>query len=243
MPEKVVIGNAELWLGDCREVLPMIGGVDAVVMDPPYGYNYASNRTCDTTTAEWMNQAIEGDEDTASRDFVIKWADAIPWACFGSWKMPKPFGTRAVLVWDKGPASGMGDLSFPWKGSWEEIYIGGYGWKGRRDEGVLKNHWIVTRASMGRLHPNEKPVSLILGLINKLSIGCTILDPFMGSGTCGVAAIQSGHPFKGVEINPGYFEIACKRIEHATEQAKQRLFGPEPEPQPETPCLGLDDAV
>ena len=73
--------------------------------------------------------------------------------------------------------------------------------------------------------------------------GATIIDPFLGSGTTGVASINLGRKFIGIEREPKYFEIACKRIEHATEQAKQRLFGPEPEPQPETPCLGLDDAV
>ena len=74
-------------------------------------------------------------------------------------------------------------------------------------------------------------------------IGETILDPFMGSGTTGVAAINLGRKFIGIEREPKYFEIACKRISHAVEHQKQRLFEPEPESQPETPCLGLDEAV
>ena len=71
----------------------------------------------------------------------------------------------------------------------------------------------------------------------------TVCDPFMGSGTTGVACIHAGKRFIGIEREPKYFEIACKRISHAVEQQKQRLFEPEPEPQPETPCLGLDEAV
>ena len=126
--------------------------------------------------------------------------------------MPKPAGVRGVLVWDKGPASGMGDLSFPWKGSWEEIYVGGKGWAGRRDEGVLKGHWVVTRASMGRTHPNEKPVSLMRDLMKKLPHGCTVLDPFMGSGTTGVACKNLNRNFIGIELDPEYFKIAEKRI-------------------------------
>ena len=239
--ETVHIGNATLYLGDCRNLLDDIRA-DSLVMDPPYGYNYASNHTCETTTAEWMNQTIDGDEDTASRDLLIQWADRKPWACFGSWKMPKPFGTRSVLIWDKGPASGMGDLTFPWKGSWEEIYLGGYGWTGSRDEGVIKDHWIVTRKSMGRTHPNEKPVSLLHYILGKLPSGASVFDPFMGSGTTGIAAIQRGRPFVGVEINPGYFDTACKRIRHAWEQSQNRLFEPEAEPQPDQPKLGLEDA-
>ena len=231
-PERVQIGNAELWIGDCREVLPLLESVDAVVMDPPYGYSYESNYGTGKATqaqAPWINTTIANDHDTSARDIVLAWAGVRPWMAFGSWRVPKPEGVRGVLVWDKGAASGMGDLSFPWKGSWEEIYVGGKGWAGRRDEGVLKGHSIVTCASGGRTHPNEKPVSLMRELMKKLPPGCTVLDPFMGCGTTGVAAMHLGLRFVGCEVDRGYFGIACERIRHA--QAQGTLLPPEPEHQ------------
>ncbi len=207
---------------DCLDFLRTLpdGSVDAVVTDPPYGFAYASNHTAKTTTASWMNKEIHGDSDTSFRDTIVQWAGSRPWAVFGSWKRRPPEGTRGVLVWNKGPASGMGDLSFPWKGSWEHIYVGGKGWSGHRDEGVLNGHRVVTRASMGRVHPNEKPVSLMIEIIKKLPEGCTVLDPFTGSGTTGVACIQTGRNFIGCEIDPGYAEIARRRCKEAEEAIK-----------------------
>jgi DNA modification methylase len=117
----------------------------------------------------------------------------------------------------------MGDLSFPWKQSFELIFVGGKGWNGFRDEGVLKNHWIVTRASMGRVHPNEKPVSLMSHIIEKAP-GQTILDPFMGSGTTGVAAVKLGRKFIGIEIDPKYYAIAKGRIQQAIEERDMDMF-------------------
>jgi len=225
--DEVTIGDCRLILGDCLEVLSGLDA-DAVVTDPPYGYNYKSNHASETTTAAWMNTTIANDHDTSARDAVLTWAGQRPWLAFGSWRTPKPAGVRGVLVWDKGPASGMGDLSFPWKGSWEEIYVGGNGWEGRRDEGVIKGHWVVTRASMGRMHPNEKPASLMRELMKKLPHGCTVLDPFMGSGTTGVAAMHIGLRFVGVEVRREYFDIAVERIENAYRQG--RMFEHKQEP-------------
>src|SRR4051794_16094488 len=102
----------------------------------------------------------------------------------------------------------MGDLSFPWKASWEEIYVGGPGWRGSRDEGVLRGPVVVSWESRGRVHPHEKPVWLISRLLAKLPPGGIVLDPFMGSGTTGVACLQTGHRFIGVELDPHYFAVA-----------------------------------
>ena len=210
------IGLATLYLGDCREIAPTLARPAAVISDPPYGIAFASNHVAATTTACWMRQEIANDSDTTARDAILDWHIGA-WAMFGSEKRGKPAGTRATLIWDKGPASGMGDLTFPWKPSYELIFVGGDGWHGARDEGVIKGHTIVTRASMGRVHPNEKPVSLMAYLIGKAPTG-VIFDPFMGSGSTGVAAVEMRHPFVGIEIEPRYFDIACRRIEQAQRQ-------------------------
>lgn len=210
------IGDATLYLADCREVLPTLSGIDAVVTDPPYGVSFESNFVAAKTTAAWMRRQIANDGDVSARDWVLDWHRGA-WAMFGSHKAPRPSKPNHVLIWDKGPASGMGDLSFPWKASFEFIFVGGKGWVGSRDEGVIKGHWIVTRASMGRVHPNEKPVSLMHHLVSKAP--GTILDPFMGSGTTGVACARLGRRFIGIEIEQRYFDIACRRIEQAQRQA------------------------
>lgn len=205
-----------IFHGDCREVLPawtmgMLATLVAplVVTDPPYGIAHASNRVGPTTTAEWMNTVIANDADTSLRDEVL--ALFSEWACFGSPKASTPSGARGTLIWDKGPASGMGDLEFPWKPSWELIFIAGKEWQGRRDEGVLKGFHVVTRASMGRVHPNEKPVTVLMHLIAKHPAQL-VLDPFMGSGTTLRAAKNLGRKAIGIEIEERYCELAADRL-------------------------------
>ena len=199
--------GVKLWLGDCLPLLEQMepGSVDCVVTDPPYGIAHESSYG-----ATWQNTRIKGDSDTATRDAAISRFETV--AAFGTWKTPPIQDTRGVLVWDKGPASGMGDLSFPWKPSWELIYIRGSGWSGFRDEGVLGGHRVITWETMGRVHPHEKPESLLEAIIAKVD-ATRILDPFMGSGTTGVAAVRLGREFLGIEIDERYFQIAVKRIQ------------------------------
>lgn len=229
MPDPVIIGDATLYLGDCLEILPTLGKVDAVITDPPYGIAHSSNHG-----ASWRGRQIANDHDTSTRDAVLDGFKEV--AAFGTWKTPPIARCKGALVWDKGPASGMGDLSFPWKGSWELIYMRGTGWKGHRDEGVLRGHLQVSWETMGRTHPHEKPVSLIEYLLSKTAAR-SILDPFMGSGTTGVACAKLGRTFIGIEISEQYFNIAVKRITDAYRQYD--MFGHAETKKPQASQLPL----
>lgn len=213
MVEPVTIGRAKLYLGDCRDILPTLGKVDAVVTDPPYGISHSSN-----FGASWAGTQIENDHDTSARDWVAKWGALLPCVFFGTWKTPPVANARACVVWSKGPAFGMGDLSLPWKPSFELAYITGFGWTGRRGEGVLSGPVVVSWESAGRCHPHQKPEWLMAHFIERIPTAQSILDPFMGSGTTGVAAVQMGRQFIGIEREPRYFDIACDRIDKAQRQ-------------------------
>lgn len=222
---KEVIGNATLYLGDCREVIPTLGGqIDGVLTDPPFGIDYQSGHATD---ALWAGgRRIANDRDCSVRDEALGELDLLgfpPMLVFGSRKRPEPVGTKMVLIWDKGPALGMGDLSLPWKPTTEEIYVLNKGWVGTRDKGaVIYCPPVQSMAKNGRQHPNEKPVRLLRVLLQSFPEG-TICDPFMGSGSTGVACVEEHRSFVGVEIDPAYFDIACKRIEDAQRQGN--LFG------------------
>ena len=220
MADPVIIGNATLYLGDAASLIQEgIGGYAGLLTDPPFGIDYKSGHATDRLWAG--GRSIASDGDTATRDSVLlsnAARVAAPALVFGSWKAPRPIGTKMVLTWDKGPALGMGDLSLPWKPSTEEIYVIGKGFVGGRDKGsVIYHPPVQSMAKNGRQHPNEKPVGLLRILLQSLPAG-TIFDPFMGSGSTGVACAQEGRPFIGIEINPTYFQIACKRIEDAQRQ-------------------------
>ena len=213
---ETIAEGVTLHLGDCRDVIFGLGYVHAVVTDPPYGINHSSSHG-----ASWEGTRIAGDNDTSLRDDVLSDFENV--AAFGTWKTPPIADCKGCLVFDKGPAFGMGDLSFPWKGSWELIYVRGSIWRGKRDEGVLRGHVQVSwETKLGdreaRSHPHQKPVSLCQELIRKLPIDATVLDPFMGSGTTGVASVKLGRKFIGIEIEPKYFDIACRRISEALKQ-------------------------
>lgn len=199
-------GSVTLYHGDCRVVLPMLNpdGVNVLVSDPPYG-------TAGTfVSGDWKDAVIAGDDSTSSRDFVLDWYGDGPSIIFGSWKIERPSRLRAVLVWDKGDHVGSGDLAFPWKAtSWEEIYIAGEGFAGRRTAGVIRIN-AISPNFVKRDHPTQKPLKLMSELIGKCPPG-TILDPFAGSGTTLRAAKDLGRKAIGIEIDERYCEIAARR--------------------------------
>lgn len=211
--KEVILGDCRLILGDAKKLVSTssLAGYAAVLSDPPYGIGYTSGHATDEL---WSEDAIRNDEDTHTRDYVLEHLDqSVPMLVFGSRKRTPPPGTKMVLTWDKGAALGMGDLSLPWKPSSEEIYVLGSGFVGKRDESnVIYHPPVQSMAKNGRLHPNEKPVGLLAKLMRKLPDGC-ILDPFMGSASCGEACMKAGRAFIGVEDDPAYFEIAVKRLQ------------------------------
>ena len=214
-------GAIRLYCGDCLELLPTMeaGSVGAVVTDPPYGVGYSSK-----WGNKFKNTRITGDDSTAVRDEALLQCGHVPMLVFGSWKANRPQNVRMILYWDKGTV-GMGDLSVPWFPSTEEIYVIGGGFVGTRTSSVLR-YW-----GRNQYHPTEKPESLIQELIGKCP-GDTILDPFMGSGTTGVACVQTGRRFIGMELEPRYFDIAVKRITAAIEQhAGGPMFKHIPDPK------------
>ncbi len=216
-PERVVIGDAQLWHGDCRDVLPLLPRVDLILTDPPYGIAHETG-----WESPWQGQ-IPNDATVTCRDEALALCADVPAYVFGSRKRPAPKGTRMVLIWDKGPALGMGALDLPWKPTYEEIYVLGRGFNGRRDGAVIYCPPVQSMAKNGRQHPNEKPVNLLQMLLEKGPSGL-VVDPFMGAGSTGVACAAMFRPFIGIEVQRRWFDIACERIARA--QAQQPLFAP-----------------
>ena len=179
----------------------------ALIFDPPYGVDYQSGRR-----REKLASSILNDTDTSVRDAALRmWEPDKPALVFGSWKIRRPEGTRARLIWDTKGALGMGDLSIPWKPSDQEIYVLGKGpWQGARSNNVLSFAPVQSTAKNGRKHPHEKPVRLMAELIAK-TFG-VVADPTAGSGSTLVAAKMLGRASIGVELDERYCEEAAKRL-------------------------------
>jgi DNA modification methylase len=220
--EPVTIGPATLFLGDCREILPTLGTdiADAVVTDPPYGIALQENGR---NGYDWT---IAGDADQQLGTAVLQWAaeQGLPTVAFASAKKPWPGEWRQRLIWDKGPAvGGGGDIATCWKFCWDFVQVARTGvLNGKRDSDVLP-FWVTQQDYHD--HPNQKPVRLLVYLIEKVTEpGSLVLDPFMGSGSTGVACVRTGRDFIGCEIDPGHFETACKRIREAWQADRSSLF-------------------
>lgn len=217
-PRKEIIGNAELWLGDCRDILPTLPRVDAVVTDPPYGIGLRNGDVDGHRTPRSFN--VAGDHDQSAGIAVLAWAEreGLPTIAFASpWK-PWPGQWRNLIVWDKGGAvGGGGDIRTCLKRSWELVQVTrNRAVYGPRDVSVWRHP--ITGADTAD-HICAKPVQLMERLLRVFTMGA-IVDPFMGSGTTGVACANLGRRFIGVELERKYFDIACRRIEDAQRQGR-----------------------
>jgi DNA modification methylase len=197
-----------LYHGNAVRVLPHLDPDDyaAMVTDPPYGISYRSNSRRDTLAA-----SIAGDEDTRLRDAALEWWGDRPALVFGTWRVPRPAATRALLVWDTKGALGMGDLSLPWKPAHQEVYVLGRGFAGRRGTDVLTYAPVQSMARNGRCHPHQKPTSLMADLLAKCPAGA-VIDPFAGSGSTLRAAKDAGRRAVGIELEEHYCEVIAQRL-------------------------------
>lgn len=240
----VIIGDATLYCADCMDILPMLSNVDCVITDPPYEAeaHTLQRRKRGFVTASGGREVLAdalpfGAMTCDVRDGACKHIAEIcsGWALYfcqaeavSSWRdaaITAGQTYKRAMVWIKpdgmpqftGDRPGMGYESIvaAWCGSGRSVWNGG----GRHGVFVFNKNDCKGSAP----HPTTKPVPLMAELLQLFSNhGEPILDPFMGSGTTGVAALQLGRKFIGIEREERYFQIACKRIEQAAAQG--RLF-------------------
>ena len=217
--------------GDCLELLKDIpdGSVDMVLTDPPYGIDFQSQRK--KNKADWFPK-IKNDKQPFVHFIPALKRIIKPTGCvmvFTRWDVQQEFidamGTsglpvRNVLIWDK-VVHGMGDLKRAFASRYESILFhsgSDFSFPDKRPQDIIRFSRVP---ACKQIHPNEKPISLLEDLICKCTYpGWTVLDPFMGSGSAGVACINTGRKFIGMELDPGYFEVAKRRIAEAQAQRK-----------------------
>jgi DNA modification methylase len=199
-----------MYLGDCSEIMPTLEKVDAVITDPPYGINHARDRN--SQKDGWVDYPANGwDKDRPDRavfDMMRSMStDQIIWG--GNYFTDYLPPTMRWLVWDKGQRNfSLADCEFAWTSQAKAARIFNYS----RGQALQE----------GKEHPTQKPLPLMEWCVSFLPEAKTILDPFAGSGSTGVACANLGRTFIGIERAPEYFDIACTRIRAA--YAQGRLF-------------------
>lgn len=208
---RVEIGPATLYLGDNRDVVAPEWRTMAVVADPPYGMGWKPDkafrnpRDGSQHASAW--RPIVGDDKPFDPTPWLRYREVILWGANHYWSR-LPRGATLVWVKKRPPAFGkfLSDAEIAWKkggkGVW--CFADVRGNTARRIEGLGRAR-----------HPTQKPVPLMRWCIERWTRAATILDPYMGSGTTGVAAVQAGRRFIGIELDREYFEAACERISDA----------------------------
>lgn len=207
---KVEIGNATLYLGDCAEILPTLGQFDAVVTDPPYGIDVGKNKYKSVMAAQRDYGVNDWDEQPITKKIVDLMRNISDWQIiFGGNYFELP-PTKCWLIWDKeNGANTFADAEMAWTNLNKAVRLKRYMW-----HGMLR----ANNEPRGD-HPTQKPVGIMEWVISHLPQDVnTIIDPYMGSGTTGVACMNMKKQFIGIEREQKYFDIACKRLEDAQRQ-------------------------
>lgn len=219
------IGDATLYLGDCREILPTLGRVDAVVTDPPYGIGENDRKVASRgkLAAAKDYGAFNWDEEPINAETIgIIKAHSQHQIIFGGNYFDGLGPTSCWLVWDKQNGDNdFADCELAWTNLPKAVRRIYWRWNG-----------MIRRGDDVREHPTQKPEGVMKWCIEHLPpTAQTICDPFMGSGTTGAAAVKLGRSFIGIEREPSYFDIACRRIEAAYKQPDLFIEKPKPAKQ------------
>ena len=229
------IGGQILVQGDCLEVMPLLGMVDAVVTDPPYGIGVDRAMAANSGTQHGKAAAAKRhyiasgwDDKPISAEHIAAMASvALHQIIFGGNYFPLP-PARCWLVWDKQNTGDFADCELAWTNLDKPVRLLRHMWNGMLRKGQEARHG----------HPTQKPLGVMEWCIKHLPDDArTILDPFMGSGTTLVACQNLDRNGIGIELDPDYFNIACKRVDEATRQP--RLFS-EPKPKPTQDTMTLE---
>jgi DNA modification methylase len=219
---EVTIGNCRLIQGDCLEVMPLLGKVDAVVTDPPYGI---ADKWKGGSGHGWGKARAEGEKrnswDDKTPPAALIWAwrrEGVPVVVWGGNYFDLG-PSRGWLVWNKPERNfTLAEAELAWTNIDMRVRVLDY-----------------PRSDPGREHPTQKPVEVMRWSIQKIPGNpSTILDPFMGSGTTLVACAKLGRHGIGIEIDPDYFDIAVERVRKAYEQPDMFIAQPEPKTIQET---------
>ena len=217
------IGDATLYLGDCREVLPTLSRFDAIVTDPPYGIGEDGGKFRGRTGQRLnvlpkMGWDQQRPERVIFNTMLAISSEQIIWGgnYFADW-LP---ASKGWLYWQKLMGGDFSDGELAWTS---------------RNKALRE--FSCCPKGKGGLHPTQKPVEVMSWCLSLIPSASTILDPFMGSGTTGVACARDGRSFVGIEREPSYFDIACRRIEDAYKQP--RLFA-QPVSKPVQPSMFRD---
>jgi DNA modification methylase len=219
------IGDATLYLGDCREILPGLGAVN-IVTDPPYGMAYdTDSRRFSGFKQDGLpprgrgraDRLIHGDDAEFDPTHLVGPGKAIIWGA-NHFAAKLPRGT--TLIWLKRSPQHYGtflsDAEIGWQAGNHGVYVF------YAEDSNARRRMEFTGDIMGAstAHPTQKPIALMAWCLRRIGIGSACCDPYMGSGTTGVAAIRLGHTFTGIEIEERWFDIACHRIEAEARQAR-----------------------
>jgi len=264
------IGDAVLYLGDCREILPTLSGINCTVTSPPYNQMTAipakasglwgESRGGAGFVSRWNDSGYADDlpehayqafqcavfnavaacsapDASLFYNHQLRWRDG---ECLHpiSWFKPEGWRLRSEVIWERGGGMMLNARMFVRSDERILWFVRGREWKWNQDHVGLGTIWKVAREQRqggDKEHPVAYPLELPHRCIGATTdVGDTIFDPFMGSASTGVAALKLGRKFIGIEIEPKYFDIACRRIEEAWKQP--RLFE---EPKPKAEQLSL----